>query len=162
MHSYSYIPKTDRHLPVCLVRDIYLNNICSIHSRVSIYLTGLVSGSELETSVKFSRSQKRTRRSAPPDASRNSCGWNSTSVTGAVCSFNSTSSRPARKSQICLFENAKKKKKKTGRIQPNQYSSRHFHSYIPFARQKLQQQKSSATRRVAKRGQINSNHKIEI
>ena len=70
------------------------------------YLIPLVSGSELETRLKFSRSQNRTRRSAAPDARRNSCGWNSTSVTGAVCSRSSDNNRPARKSQICKQRNS--------------------------------------------------------
>lgn len=68
---------------------------------IQSYLIPLVSGSELETRVKFSRSQKRTRRSAAPEASRNSCGWNTTSLTGAVCSRSSDSNLPARMSQTC-------------------------------------------------------------
>ena len=68
------------------------------------YRTPFVSDSELETRLKFSRSQKSTRLSAPPEASRNSCGWNSTSFTDAVCSRSSDNNRPARKSHIFYIE----------------------------------------------------------
>lgn len=91
------------------------------------YRTPFVSDSELETRLKFSRSQKSTRLSAPPEASRNSCGWNSTSFTDAVCSRSSDNNRPARKSHIFYIEKTvsqgkhtftwglrKRKKKKTG------------------------------------------------
>ena len=64
------------------------------------HLTGPESLSEVETSWKDSRSQKLTHLSWEAEASRNSCGWNSTSWTGPACSWNSVINLPARRSQI--------------------------------------------------------------
>jgi hypothetical protein len=66
-----------------------------------IYLMAPQSLSVVDTSWKFSKSQKLTLRSALLEANRNSLGWNSTAVTGPPWSVNSLRSRPALMSHSC-------------------------------------------------------------